>query len=105
MVSVGSFEKVALNILLKGLEEVLLIADIDIESREGLFSGVTVGAVLADLLIGKRATHHFANNRRIFEHFEGFVYAIHETVEELKSIMLLPQVHWFSPQPAKPKAT
>ena len=58
-----------------------------------------MGAALADLLVGKQASQDGGDDGLLLVGLEPLVHVVHQTVEELKGIVLLSKVHLLSPQP------
>lgn len=56
-----------------------------------------VGATLAYLLVGEGASQHLAQHGWVAQSFQSLVQTVHQRIEELQSIVLLPQVHRFTP--------
>lgn len=56
-------------------------------------------ASLTDLLVGEGASQHLAEHGGVAEGLQGFVQAVHQRVEKLERVVLLPQVHRLTPQP------
>ena len=61
------------------------------------FERAPVGATLTNLLVGKGASQHLAEHRWVSQGFQGLVQTVHQRVEELQSIVLLPQIHRLAP--------
>lgn len=60
-----------------------------------------MGAALADLLVGKQASQDSGDDGLLLVGLEPLVHVVHQTVEELKGIVLLSKVHLLSPQPGR----
>lgn len=60
-------------------------------------------AAFADLLVCEGSSEHFRQDRIVAEGLEPFVQTVHQTVEELKGIVLLSQVNLLPPQPEEGK--
>ena len=58
-----------------------------------------MGAALAYLLVGKQASQDGGDDGLLLVGLEPLVHVVHQTVEELKGIVLLSKVHLLSPQP------
>lgn len=56
-----------------------------------------VRTTLTDLLIGKRATQDPAEHAGMAEGFQRLIQSVHQRIEELQGIVLLSEIHWFSP--------
>lgn len=52
---------------------------------------------LADLLVGEGASQDLAEHGRVAQGLQGLVQAVHQRVEELQCIVLLPQVYRLTP--------
>ena len=57
-------------------------------------------AAFAYLLVSKGASQHVGEDGERAVSLETFVQAVHQTVEELKGIVLLTEVDSLTPQPA-----
>ena len=60
-------------------------------------------AAFADLLVCEGSSEHFRQDRIVAEGLEPLVQTVHQTVEELKGIVLLSQVYFLPPQPGEEK--
>lgn len=58
-----------------------------------------MGAPLAYLLVGKQTSQDASDDGLLLVGLEPLIHVVHQTVEELKGIMLLSKVHLLSPQP------
>ena len=58
-----------------------------------------MGAPLAYLLVGKETSQDAGDDGLLFVGLEPLVHVVHQTVEELKGIVLLSKIYLFSPQP------
>lgn len=56
-----------------------------------------MGASLTDLLVSEGSSQHLAEHGGVAQGFQGFIQTVHQRVEKLQSIVLLPQVYWLTP--------
>ena len=57
-----------------------------------------MGAALAYLLVGKQTSQNTTDDGLLLVGLEALVHAVHQTVEELKGILLLMKVDLLPPQ-------
>lgn len=56
-----------------------------------------MGASLTDLLVSKGSSQHLAEHGGVAQGFQGLIETVHQRVEKLQSVVLLPQVHRLTP--------